>query len=42
MIWIDLEMMGFDFEMYKIIEMVIIVIDSELNILVEGLVIVIY
>lgn len=41
-IWFDLEMIGFELVIDKIFEIVIVVIDSDLNILVEGFVIVIY
>lgn len=41
-IWIDFEMIGLDLECDCIIEIVILVIDVNLNILVEGLIIVVY
>lgn len=42
LIWIDLEMTGLDLECDRIIEIVMLVIDVNLNILVEGLIIVVY
>lgn len=42
LIWIDLEMIGLDFECDCIIEIVMLVMDVSLNILVEGLMIVVY
>ncbi|GAM78229.1 3'-to-5' oligoribonuclease [Vibrio ishigakensis] len=37
LIWVDLEMTGLDPETHKIIEIASIVTDSELNILLKGL-----
>lgn len=42
LIWLDLEMIGLDLDQDVIIEIVIIVIDVDFNILVEGLVFVVY
>lgn len=42
LIWIDFEMIGLDFECDRIIEIVMLVIDVNLNILVEGSIIVVY
>lgn len=42
LVWIDMEMIGLDFEICKVLEIVIIVMDFQLNVIVEGLVIVVY
>lgn len=42
LVWIDMEMIGFDLEICVVMEIVIIVMDVQLNIFVEGFVIVVY
>lgn len=41
-VWLDMEMIGLSFENDCIIEVVVVVMDLELNIFVEGFVLVIY
>lgn len=42
LVWVDMEMIGLDLDKDCIIEVVVVVIDVELNVLGEGLVLVIY